>query len=180
MFEEEIIFADEPAEYPEGERETSCCFSGHRVMSKQERERLLYRLRSTVLWLVSKGVVRFHAGGALGFDTIAATTVIDIKRKEPDVKLILDLPYKSQTRNWSDGDKRIYDFILENADKVSFCGKDPNSREEASGLLHKRNRILVDSCAYCVCYMKNSKGGTAYTVDYAKKKDLEIINLAGE
>ena len=30
----------------------------------------------------------------------------------------------------------------------------------------------------CVCYLNRESGGTAYTVRYAKRKGLEIINLA--
>ena len=30
----------------------------------------------------------------------------------------------------------------------------------------------------CVCYLNRESGGTAYTVRYAGKKGLEIINLA--
>ena len=43
--------------------------------------------------------------------------------------------------------------------------------------MHKRNRHLVDNSSVCVCYLNKENGGTAYTVDYAGKKGLEIINL---
>ncbi len=163
---------------PEDVRACSCCFTGHRRMSAKERRATLYRLRSTILYLVSKGVVNFRAGGALGFDTIAATMVIDLKRSDDRIKLILDLPYEGQDEKWSDSDKRIYAFIRENADEVNVSEKLPTSREKATQLLYKRNRALVDNSDYCVCYMKNNKrSGTAYTVDYAKRCDREIINL---
>ena len=44
--------------------------------------------------------------------------------------------------------------------------------------MHKRNRHLVDNSSVCVCYLNKENGGTAYTVRYAGKKGLEIINLA--
>ena len=179
MFEEGQTEQYEPTEQlPEGERACSCCFSGHRRIVPSERSRVLYRLRSTVLWLVSKGITNFYAGGALGFDTIAATTVIDLKRTEPKVRLILELPYESQNSGWSENDKRIYAFIKENADEIHICGENPENREKASQYLHIRNREMVEHSSYCVCYLKNRRGGTAYTVNYAKKCDLDIINLA--
>jgi len=42
--------------------------------------------------------------------------------------------------------------------------------------MHKRNRHLVDNSSVCVCYLNKENGGTAYTVDYAGKKGLELIN----
>ncbi len=40
------------------------------------------------------------------------------------------------------------------------------------------NRYLVDNSGVCVCYLTRDAGGTAYTVNYAKRQGLEIINLA--
>lgn len=166
---------------PEEERACTCCFTGHRVMSKSQRSEVLYRLRSTILYFVSKGVVNFRAGGALGFDTLAATMVVDLKRSDNRIKLILDLPYEGQDENWSDTDKRIYKFICENADVINVFDKRPSSRRKATELLYKRNRALVDNSDYCVCYLKKKgRSGTAYTVDYAKRLDREIINLYSE
>ena len=42
----------------------------------------------------------------------------------------------------------------------------------------KRNRHLVDNSSACVCYLTESKGGTAYTVDYARRSGIKIVNLA--
>ena len=44
--------------------------------------------------------------------------------------------------------------------------------------MHKRNRHLVDHSSICVCYLTEDRGGTAYTVNYAKKQGLKVINLA--
>ena len=44
--------------------------------------------------------------------------------------------------------------------------------------MQKRNRHLVDHSTFCICYLSSSKGGTAYTVGYAKRKGLKIIHLA--
>ena len=52
------------------------------------------------------------------------------------------------------------------------------AQQYARGCMHKRNRHLVDNSSVCVCYLNRESGGTAYTVDYAEKQGLEIINLA--
>ena len=44
--------------------------------------------------------------------------------------------------------------------------------------MHKRNRHLVDNSSVCVSYMTKNTGGTAYTVGYAIKNHVQVINLA--
>ena len=174
----ESFYETEDFSVPEGEKACSCCFTGHRIISAAERERVLYRLKSTVLWLVSKGITVVRAGGAVGFDTIAATTVLDLKRSDGRIKLVLELPYRAQAEKWNEKDMRIYDFIRQSADEVNYYGENPSGKQKSTELMLKRDRALVDRSAYCVCYLNKKRGGTAYTVDYAKRNDLEIINLA--
>ena len=63
--------------------------------------------------------------------------------------------------------------MLFRSDKVVYT-----ARQYTRGCMFKRNRHLVDNSSVCVCYLTKDSGGTAYTVDYAEKKGLEIINLA--
>ena len=44
--------------------------------------------------------------------------------------------------------------------------------------MSKRNRYMVDSSGYCICYVTQKKGGSYYTMNYAKEAGLGIINLA--
>ena len=100
-------------------------------------------------------------------------TVLELRKKHPQIKLIMVLPCKEQAERWSEKDKQTYAYILSNADKKVYT-----SEHYHSGCMHKRNRHLVDSSGVCICYLTDSKGGTAYTVDYAKQKGLKIINIA--
>lgn len=50
-------------------------------------------------------------------------------------------------------------------------------RHIARGCMHERNRRLVDNSAVCVCYLTQPAGGTHYTVEYARRQGLSIINL---
>ncbi len=40
-----------------------------------------------------------------------------------------------------------------------------------------RNRMLVERSGICVCYLNKEGGGTAYTVKYAQKMSIPIINI---
>ena len=86
---------------------------------------------------------------------------------------MLVLPCKDQTKDWREKDKKIYDHILEKADQVIYT-----SEIYFKGCEHKRNRYMVNSSGVCVCYLTKFKCGTAYTVDYAKKQGLRVINIA--
>ena len=85
-------------------KEKVCCFTGHRKMYMSDFE-VRSRLEELLDVLISKGVIYYGCGGALGFDTIAAKCVIRARSKNPKVKLILVLPCKDQDKMWSDEDK---------------------------------------------------------------------------
>ncbi len=151
------------------------CFTGHRKIPPKRIDILARRLKTVIIELIDKGYTYFGAGGALGFDTLAAQIVLDLKTHYPQIKLILVLPCLSQADAWSSEDKSIYESIKANADKVVYT-----SREYTKGCMHKRNRHLIDNSTVCVCYLTEKNGGTAYTVEYAKKKNLAVINIADE
>jgi len=153
-------------------REITCCFTGHRKLSVSENI-IKNRLSELMDSLIKNGIIYYGAGGALGFDTLAAEVVIGKRHIYPQVKLILVLPCAEQTKGWSSADIDKYNYILSQADKVVYT-----SQKYYRGCMHKRNRHLVDNSSHCVCYLENYTGGTAYTVDYAEKNGLKIYNMA--
>lgn len=154
-------------------REKTCCFTGHRNIPLLKRKTVAQRLKDELMALINNGYQYFGAGGALGFDTLAAQTVLELKKQYSHIKLILVLPCETQTRSWKEKDIEIYEEIKGQADKVVYT-----SKEYTRGCMHKRNRHLVDNSSFCICYLSESTGGTAYTVDYAKKKGLSVVNVA--
>ena len=122
---------------------------------------------------IEQGYRYFGCGGALGFDTLAAQTVLRLQEIYPEISLILVLPCRDQTRGWKQADVAEYDRIMKAADKVTYT-----SEQYYSGCMHKRNRHLVDNSSLCICYLTEQSGGTAYTVNYARSQGLKIINVA--
>ena len=156
----------------EEKRQRCCCFTGHRIIPPEDKKAISERLRKTVIDLIEKGYCFFGAGGALGFDTIAAQTILDLKREYPHIKLILVFPCENQTRGWPDSDKRMYEYLKEQADKFTYT-----STTYFRGCMQKRNRHLVDNSSACICYLTQSTGGTAGTVKYAKTKGIDVFNV---
>ncbi len=154
-------------------RERTCCFTGHRRILQTELEGIEKRLKATITELYSHGVVYYGAGGALGFDTIAAETVLRLREKYPELRLILVLPCLNQTKGWKAGDITKYNEIKRQANKVVYT-----SQEYTPDCMLKRNRHLVDYSSVCVCYQTQNRGGTAYTVRYAAANGLNVINIA--
>jgi len=153
-------------------KNSTCCFTGHRHLSVSD-EILSARLEKQIIDLIEQGIIYYGAGGALGFDTIAALTVIKLRNQYSNIKLILVLPCKDQTKGWNDNDISVYNYILSQANKVVYT-----SESYYPGCMHKRNRHLVDNSSHCICYMEKDSGGTAYTVSYARDSGLTVYNLA--
>ena len=154
-------------------KEKTVCFTGHRTIPMLKKWKIEKKLKETLAALIDNGYCYFGAGGALGFDTIAAQTVLGLKKKHPEIKLILVLPCKNQTRGWEEKDVSVYESIIEQADQVVYT-----QEHYDRGCMFKRNRHLVDNSSVCVAYLTEEKGGTAYTVNYANQKGVKVINIA--
>lgn len=154
-------------------KNVTCCFTGHRKIPESKRKAIIGKLTATVSDLISEGYLYFGTGGALGFDTLAALTVLRLKKLHPRIRLILVLPCENQYKYWNVYDKKMYQKIKSAADKVVYISKQYDKE-----CMKKRNRHLVDNSSVCVCYNVKSSGGTAYTVNYARKSNLRIINIA--
>lgn len=157
-------------------KEKTCCFTGHRVIPTRALPRLVEELKQTLRRLIGEGVRYFGVGGALGFDTLAAETVLRLKGEYPSVRLILVLPCRDQTRGWKAADARRYRDILSRADKVVYTAE-----RYSPGCMHRRNRHLVENSSVCVAYCTRETGGSAYTAEYAQQRGLRLVLLgAGE
>lgn len=154
-------------------REKTCCFTGHRQIPSEYLPAITRKLRDTLIFYIEQGYQYFGAGGALGFDTLAARTVLNLKQRYPDIKLILVLPCKDQATRWSASDIEEYERIKSCADKIVYTAE-----RYFNGCMQKRNRHLVDCSSLCICYLTKQSGGTKYTVDYATANGVSVINLA--
>ena len=154
----------------------ACCFTGHRQIPSAEYDALKDRLFRTLEEQIQKGATHFRAGGAVGFDTLAALTVLLLKKRYPQIRLELILPCPTQTKGWRESDVQLYEQILAQADSYRYV-----SSFYFTGVLQMRNRALVEGADICVAYLQSSHGGgTAFTASLALKKGLELINVAEE
>ena len=153
-------------------KEIVCCFTGHRDIEKDLIPYVEEVLASILYKLTVYGATVFRAGGAMGFDTVAAIEVLKVKKNDPRIKLKLCLPCPDQAARWKPNDQRLYKKILEASDGYTYA-----EPEYTRGCMHKRNRQLVDGADFCIAYYDGSPGGTAYTVKYAEERGVQIINI---
>lgn len=151
---------------------STVCFTGHRSINKDLAIRIPSALKKVIEDLILKGATSFRAGGAMGFDTVAALCVLELKENYKHIRLDLILPCRDQTNGWDRENIRAYNYVLSKADSVQYI-----CDSYRAGCMHDRNRALVDGSEVCVAYLERSMGGSAYTYTYALKLGLEVINI---
>ena len=156
-------------------RKRTCCFTGHRQLPFFKR-RAIYRQTEQIIraLILQHNVCFFGVGGAIGYDMLAATILLRMKKREfPHIKIILVYPFDGFTEGWSLWQQHMHRRLLPQYDKV-VCASKTACRQ--AYLL--RNRHLVDGSAYCISYCTQAHGGTAFTVQYAKSQGLTVYNTA--
>ena len=153
----------------------SACFTGHREL-QEDSSILSRRLYDVIERSITAGLTDFYIGGAIGFDTIAALTVLRLRKKYPLIKLhlVLPCPPEEQSKYWSDSDQRQLSDIISEADTTEIvCSHYTND------CMRIRNSRLVEYADICFCYYdpNNTRSGTGQTVRMAQRKGIEVVNL---
>lgn len=156
-----------------GLKSRSCCFSGHRRLPEGQKAEIMAKTEAEVRKLLSGGINRFLVGGAVGYDTEVAKLLFHLKSEWPDIEVVLIYPFDGYTDRWNDAQKAEYAELLPQYDEVIKASE--RSGRDAYLL---RNRMLVDSAAYCIAYCTHQRSGAAYTLRYARGKATQVFNIA--
>ncbi len=156
-------------------KESTCCFTGHRNIPKDQISLLKTQVRNSMEILIQKGYRNFCSGGALGFDTLAAQLVLESKQYYNNIHLSMILPCKEQDKYWTSSQKELYFDILKEADQIIYT-----SDNYYKGCMCYRNRFLVDSSSCVIAYLESNAGGTKYTVNYAEKKGIPVFFIGNK
>ena len=153
-------------------RHQTAFFAGHRKLPA-DTEQISVALEKELTSLIESGYRFFGAGGATGFDMVAALSVLKLQERHPHVRLILVLPHRAQAKRWNKKDTAMYDDIKSRADKVVYI-----SDEFTRDCVYRRNRHLINWSSVCICYLSREDSGTEKTVRFARKEGLQVINIA--
>ena len=151
-----------------------CFFTGHRIIEKGKISQVEGWLREEILDKINHKVEVFIAGGAVGFDTMAAEQVLFMKQDYPDIKLFLYLPCTDQDADWNEADRKRLDDIKKYSDKICYVTKS----KYTDGCMKKRNKAMVDASDCGIAYVKTMHSGASQTVKMAMKKGIDVVNIA--
>ena len=146
----------------------TCFFIGH---SNTGEEVLPLLAEAVERHITEYGVTDFFVGHYGSFDSMAAYTVKETKKRHPEVRLMLVLPYHPAIRpiEKPDGyDATYYPWEGERIPKrLSIV---------------KTNQRMVDTCEYLIAHAWHFLGGSGQIVEYARKREkrglVHVENLA--
>lgn len=166
-------------------------FTGHRPNEffgkdgyNKDNWRDIYRkLYTAVENAYSRGKTVFINGGAQGIDQIAALAVDELRKKHPEVRSIMAIPYESQSTPWRrHGDDGFFGHnmwmgLRENAENYVLY-EDPSNDRDAAKKLNDRNKWMLDHSSELIeGWTGKTTGGTYNTHTEATNRGYRIVNI---
>jgi len=164
---------------------TSCAITGYRPtrfkFKYQEDYSLCKKIKRSLAEQLKRayqdGARTFFVGGALGVDMWAGELLAEMKDKPEyaDIRLICAIPFPGHDRLWDDKSKKRLEHIISACDGAVKVGE-----AESPDAYKTRNYYMVDHADRLIAVFdqeKNPRSGTSQTVNYAKKRGLEIVYI---
>ena len=145
-----------------------CSVTGHRVLGKDFSAAAL---EEKLTQLVLGGVDTFCIGMAQGFDLLCGEILCNMKEFY-GLRLVACIPCADQCEKYPPREKARYNQILARCDETIILHE-----FYVNGCMFERNRLLVDKCDVLLAYLRTQRGGTFYTVNYAKKAGKPVVCL---
>ena len=144
----------------------TCCVTGHRTIPSESVEAVEAELRAEVMLAIDDGYTHFISGFARGTDLMFMKVLAGEKVKNPALVLEAAIPYAGRL-NTPD---KLFHELIELCDIVEV-----KCENYAPSCFMIRNRSMVDNSQRVIAvYDGRNKGGTAWTVKYARKQNREI------
>lgn len=161
-------------------RETTCCFTGHRPEKLPWREdegdprclELKARLAGAVEAAYEKGMRHFLCGMARGADFYCCEAALALWERRPGVTVEAVIPCEEQAARWRERDRERWFSLVERCDNETML-----QHHYDRGCMLRRNRYLVDHSAMLIAVYDGMLGGTMYTISYAMKRGLDVVTL---
>ena len=160
------------------ERETTCCFTGHRPgklpWRDDETDPRCIALKESICRELEKaydrGYRHFICGMAQGCDLYFCEAAQLLRDSRPGVTVEAAIPCESQTDKWPREDRERYRRL------VGLCDFETMVQHHYDrGCMLRRNRYMVDRSSLLIAAFDGSRGGTLYTATYALKHGVEVV-----
>lgn len=148
-------------------------FFGHRYIDnyfavEKKLEGLIREL------LMTKNYVEFLIGRDGEFNQIVASTVKVVKRSVGDDNSALVWVMAYPKAEYSNNEESFDDYY----DEIEIC--EASSQSHFKSAIQVRNRNMIDRSDLVVCLVERNSGGAYSALQYARKKEKQIINLQKE
>ncbi len=161
-------------------RQETCCFTGHRPTKLpwryQEQDvrclKLKARIADAIEAVYADGYRHFLCGMAQGCDLYFCEAVIAFREKHPDVTIEAVIPCPTQADRWPEKERLRYAALVAACDTETLV-----SAQYSSGCMQRRDRYMVDHASLLIAAFDGSAGGTRYTVEYAIKREVSVLDI---
>lgn len=161
-------------------RQESCCFTGHRPGKLPWRYdeadprclTLKRRMMDAVELAYEQGYRHFLCGMAMGCDLYFCECVLALREAHPDVTVEAAIPCPTQADAWPVSQRERYARLVAACDFETMV-----SEKYSATCMQRRDRYMVDHASFLIAAFDGSAGGTRYTVEYAMKRGLYIVDI---
>lgn len=120
-------------------RKHRCCFTGHRPEKLNKSKRVIKAaLKKEITQAIQAGYNVYLTGMARGTDLWAAEIILNLRRKNKNLKLICAVPYEGFEQCWSEHWRQLYHYVRNEADLVRIIG-----HGYSAGVFQMRNEWMV-------------------------------------
>lgn len=162
-------------------RQESCCFTGHRPgklpwgYNEQDGRCLALkrRISDAVEAAYEQGFRHFLCGMAQGCDLYFCECVLALRERHPDVTVEAAIPCPTQADAWPAAQRERYARLVASCDWETLV-----SAQYTPSCMQRRDRYMVDHASLLIAAFDGSAGGTRYTVEYAMRRGIPVVDLA--
>ena len=109
---------------------------------------------------------------AQGCDLYFCECVLALRQRHPDVTVEAAIPCPSQADGWPGDLRARYDRLVAACDLETVV-----SAQYSPACMQRRDRYMVDHAALLIAAFDGTHGGTRYTVEYAMRRRIPIVDL---
>ena len=161
-------------------KQESCCFTGHRPAKLPWKDnetdyrclRLKHRIADAVEIAYEEGYRHFICGMAQGCDLYFCEAVLALRQYRPDVTVEAAIPCPTQADAWSAEQRERYERLVAACDFETMV-----SAKYSPTCMQRRDRYMVDHAAMLIAAFDGSSGGTRYTVEYALRLGVAVLDI---
>ena len=109
----------------------------------------------------------------MGCDLYFCECVLELRRTHPEVTVEAAVPCPSQADSWPPELRERYLRLLSACDYETVV-----SEKYTPDCMQRRDRYMVDHASLLIAVFDGTAGGTQYTLQYAMRRGLHIVDLS--